>query len=78
MLLITRKPQEAIVINGNIEVTVVEVRGNRVKLGFEYPEGNTVFRKELYLKIQEENKTAASSAQNIGSFIEKLSKKGDE
>ena len=60
MLLITRKESEAIVINGNIEVTVVEVKGGRVKLGFKYPEGNTVYRKELFVKIKEENTSAAS------------------
>lgn len=68
MLLITRRMNESVVINNTIEVTVVEVRGGRVKLGFEYPEGNTVYRKELFLKIQEENKSAA----NIGGDIDKL------
>ncbi len=59
MLLITRRPEESIVINGSIEVKVVEVKGTRVKLGVQYPEGNTVYRKELWLKIQEENQQAA-------------------
>ena len=76
MLLITRKPTEAIVINGEIEVTVVEVKGNRVKLGFEYPEGNTVYRKELFLKIKEENQNAATSiGGNIGDLIKKIGNK---
>ena len=65
MLLITRRIDESIVINDSIEVTVVEVKGGRVKLGFEFPEGNTVYRKELFLKIQEENKIAANSAEGI-------------
>ncbi len=60
MLLITRRTGESIIINGSIEVKVVEVRGGRVKLGFEYPEGNTVYRQELFTKIQEENKAAAT------------------
>ena len=65
MLLITRKEDEAIVINGDIEVTVVDVRGGRVKLGFTYPDGSTVYRKELFLKIKEQN---TSAAKNIGSL----------
>lgn len=61
MLLITRRTGEAIVINGTIEVKVLEVKSGRVKLGFEYPQGNSVFRGELFAKIQEENKAAALS-----------------
>ena len=74
MLLITRRTKESIIINGCIEVTIVEVRGGRVKLGFEYPEGNTVYRKELFLKIQDENKTAASSTGNIDKLLKSLVK----
>lgn len=59
MLLITRREGEAIVINGSIEVKVIEIRGGRVKLGFEYPTGNSVFRQELFVKIQAENQAAA-------------------
>lgn len=59
MLLITRRTGEAIVINGSIEVKVLEVKGGRVKLGFEYPQGSSVFRQELFEKIQAENKAAA-------------------
>lgn len=59
MLLITRRSGEAIVINGTIEVKVLEVKSGRVKLGFEYPTGSSVFRQELFAKIQQENKAAA-------------------
>lgn len=60
MLLITRREGEAIMVNGTIEVRVLEIRGGRVKLGFEYPAGNTVFRQELFAKIQAENQAAAA------------------
>ena len=62
MLLITRRTGEAIVINGTIEVKVLEVTGGRVKLGFEYPAGSSVFRQELFAKIQAENQAAALSS----------------
>jgi len=62
MLLITRRESEAIVINGSITVKVLEVRGGRVKLGFEFPAGSTVYREELFAKIQAENVAATLSA----------------
>jgi carbon storage regulator len=62
MLLITRRENEAIVINGAITVKVLEVRGGRVKLGFEFPAGSTVYRQELFAKIQAENVAAIKGA----------------
>lgn len=59
MLLMTRRTGEAIVINGDIVIKVLEVRGGRVKLGCEYPSGSSVFRQELFEKIREENEAAA-------------------
>ena len=75
MLLITRRTGESIVINGTIEVKIVDVRGGRVKLGFEYPEGNTVYRQELYDKIMAENRQAVAnmSSEKLGSFLKNLS-----
>lgn len=79
MLLITRRTGESVVINGMIEMTVVEVRGGRVKIGFEYPQGNTVYRKELFVKIQEENRSAVSSlGGNLGNILKNMNKKDEE
>jgi carbon storage regulator len=64
MLLITRREAEAIVINGQIHVKIMEIKGGRVKLGFEFPAGNTVYREELFAKIQEENRAAALGSAN--------------
>ena len=58
MLLIARRKSESVIINGTIEVKIIEIKGNRVKLGFEYPEGNTVYREEIFQKIQQENRSA--------------------
>lgn len=58
MLLIARRESESIIINGSIQIKVIEIKGNRVKLGFEYPSGNTVYREEIFQKIQEENRSA--------------------
>lgn len=60
MLYLTRKIGESIIINNNIELTVVEVRGKTVKLGFLFPKEATILRKELHEKIREQNLAAAS------------------
>ena len=60
MLYLTRKIGESIIINNNIELTVVEVRGKSVKLGFLFPQEATILRKELHQKIMEQNIAAAA------------------
>lgn len=52
MLYLTRKPGEAIVINDDIELTVVEVRGKTIRLGFTFPPTATVLRRELHDRIK--------------------------
>ncbi len=59
VLALSRKKNEAIVINNNIEVTVLEVKGDQVKIGISAPREVPVYRKEVYLQIQEANKAAA-------------------
>jgi carbon storage regulator len=59
MLYLTRKVGESVLINDDIEVTVVEVRGRSIKLGFTFPSGVTVLRRELFEKIRRENLEAA-------------------
>lgn len=65
MLYLTRKVGESVVINDRIEVTIVEVRGRSIKLGFDFPPDVTVLRRELYDKIQNENRAAAGAAADL-------------
>ncbi len=58
MLYLSRKIGESIVINNAIELTVMEVRGKSVKLGFNFPPDATVLRKEIFDKIMAENMAA--------------------
>ncbi|MBR4027871.1 MAG: carbon storage regulator CsrA [Lachnospiraceae bacterium] len=58
MLALTRKKGEALMINNNVEITVLEVRGDQVKLGISAPKDVPIYRKEVYLQIQEENKAS--------------------
>lgn len=62
MLYLTRKSGESVIINDDIEVTVVDIRGRSVKLGFTFPQGASVLRRELYEKIQKENLEAAQTS----------------
>jgi carbon storage regulator len=55
MLILSRKTGEKIIINGNIEITVAEVRGNDVRIGIKAPKDVTIYREEVYRKILEEN-----------------------
>lgn len=61
MLALTRKKGEAIVINNNVEITVLEVKGDQVKLGINAPKEVPVYRKEVYVQIQEANREAANA-----------------
>jgi carbon storage regulator len=61
MLYLSRKIGESIIINNNIELTVVEVRGKSVKLGFVFPKDASILRKELHDKIMAQNVEAATS-----------------
>ena len=56
MLVLSRKKNETIVINDNIVVTVVEVRGDKVRLGIEAPKEVTVHRREVYDAIKKSEK----------------------
>lgn len=65
MLYLTRKIGESIIINNNIELTVMEVRGKTVKLGFLFPKEATILRKELHQKIMDQNIAAAAVGKEL-------------
>ena len=60
MLALTRKKGEALMVNNNVEITILEVRGDQVKIGITAPKDVPIYRKEVYLQIQEENKASFS------------------
>ena len=61
MLALSRKKNEAIIINNNIEVTVLEIRGDQVKLGIAAPKEIPIYRKDVYAQIQQENKASTDT-----------------
>ena len=58
MLALSRKKNEALVIDNKIEVTILEIKGDQVKIGISAPKEVPIYRKEVYLQIQEANKQA--------------------
>ena len=58
MLALSRKKNEALVIDNKIEVTILEIKGDQVKVGISAPREVPIYRKEVYLQIQEANKQA--------------------
>ncbi len=61
MLVLTRKINQSIVIGDDVEVVVLEVRGEQVRLGIKAPRSVVVHRKEIYEQIQEENRAASET-----------------
>lgn len=61
MLALSRKANESIVIGNDIEITVLEVKGDQVKIGINAPKSVPIYRKEIYLQIKEANKEAVES-----------------
>ena len=64
MLVLTRKLQEAIKIGKDIEITILAIEGDQVKLGISAPKHIEIHRKEIFLSIQEENNKASNTNLN--------------
>jgi carbon storage regulator len=75
MLYLTRKIGESVMINDTIEVTVVEVRGKSIKLGFTFPQDVSVLRREIYDRVQAENRAAAETSADALPSFDKLDQK---
>ncbi len=69
MLYLTRKIGESVIINDNIEVTVIDIRGKSIKLGFTFPTDATVLRREIFERIQAENRAAAEGSEALAQAI---------
>jgi carbon storage regulator len=62
MLVLTRKSNQSIMIGDDIEVSVLAIVGEKVRIGIQAPRDIPVFRKEVYLEIQDERVAAANTA----------------
>lgn len=65
MLILSRKIDEKIKIGNDITITLIEVRGDQVKIGVEAPRNVKVYRQEVFEAIQSENKEAAANSETL-------------
>jgi carbon storage regulator len=75
MLVLTRKKNESIMVGEDIEIVVLEITSTQVRLGVKAPKDCAVFRKEIFLEIQEENIRAAQQGKlsdNLDAEVKKL------
>lgn len=71
MLALTRKKDEAIIVDGNIEIRVLDIQDGKVRLGISAPKDVSIHREEIYVEIEKSNKTAISETKD---FLKDLSK----
>ncbi len=76
MLYLTRKIGESIVINDDIELTVIDVRGKSIKIGLTFPPNVSVYRREVYERIQAEKAAEADAEEADGPAPKKLAEQG--
>ncbi len=68
MLILSRKTNEKIMIGEDIVLTIIEIRGDQVKIGVEAPKSVKVFRQEVFEAIKNENRAAATSSADLDSL----------
>lgn len=68
MLALARKINQSIVIGNDIEITLLEIKGDQIKIGINAPKSVPIYRKEIYEQIQDENKKAAQTDVDVQSL----------
>ncbi|NLJ71743.1 MAG: carbon storage regulator CsrA [Syntrophomonadaceae bacterium] len=72
MLVLSRRKNESIVIGENIEITVIEIQGDLIKLGIDAPQEVSIYRKELWLDIKKANEEATQATAKLGDKLKML------
>ena len=72
MLALSRKPGESVVIGNDIEITILEVKGQQVKVGIKAPQSVAIYRKELFEQIQESNREASKISEDVMKNLNKI------
>ena len=72
MLALTRKKNEAIIIGGDIKITVIDIKDGKVRLGIEAPKDVNIHREELYIDIKNENESAKDNLENSLAGLKQL------
>ncbi len=69
MLVLTRKRNQSIMVNDNIELTIIDIQGDQVRVGIKAPKDVKVFRKEVYVEMTQENKEASNVTMDALSLL---------
>ena len=69
MLVLTRKRNQSIMVNDNIELTIIDIQGDQVRVGINAPKDVKVFRKEVYVEMTQENKEATNVTMDALSIL---------
>jgi carbon storage regulator len=72
MLVLTRKSNQSIMIGDDIEISVLAIMGEKVRIGIEAPRSVPVFRKEVYLEIQQDRETDDAQSEPVDEALRKL------
>lgn len=78
MLILTRKKDESLIINGNIEIKIISAEDGKVRIGIEAPKSVEIHRKEVFEKIQAENEMAKNAPSKLKALGELIKKKPSE
>ncbi len=68
MLALARKLNQSIMIGNDIEITLLEIKGDQVKIGIDAPKSVPIYRKEIYMQIQDENKKASEGEVDVAAL----------
>ena len=72
MLVLNRKKGETLIIADHIEITIVEVQGEQVKIGIQAPREIAIYRKEIYQEVIDANRVATQNLTDIGNKIKQI------
>jgi carbon storage regulator len=76
MLVLTRKSNQSIMIGDDIEVSVLAVMGEKVRIGIEAPRSVPVFRKEVYIEIQQDSSSPDEDRKAVDEALNEMKSKG--
>lgn len=72
MLVLSRKMGESIIIGDNIEISIVDIQGDNIRIGINAPKSIKIFRKEVYEEIQAENRRASENLDKMKNELQKM------
>lgn len=76
MLILTRKTDESIIVGDNIKITVLEIQGDKVRIGIDAPRELSIHREEIYEAIRQENRQAVLKAAGAAGLLKQVKKEG--